>query len=320
MENELMAPRDMLFKCSVRPEWNGALLLEMLVSRFTYHSKEEWVEKLLNGDVTINEKVANLETIVYRGDSLIYCVRNYKEPEVPTNFSVVFEDDEFILIEKPAGVPVHHTGKIFYNTFTGIVRRALNSEELMPLHRLDRDTGGLMLFAKSRDTAKRFQKNLDLILLKKYYLAVVKGEFPEFEHCKISLSEKENSEIRSQMFPSSEGKSCSTIFRRKKISYEKIGILNGPFSLVEAELETGRKHQIRAHLAALGFPILGDRIYSYAGKYYLKMTHEPLSEEDYALLGARNQLLYAYRVLLRLPYWDSPRDFSVALPESWPKF
>jgi len=50
------------------------------------------------------------------------------------------------------------------------------------------------------------------------------------------------------------------------------------------------------------------------------MTHEPLSEEDYALLGARNQLLYAYRVLLRLPYWDSPREFSVALPESWPKF
>lgn len=321
MENELVPPpEEMHFKCAVRPEWNGRNLLEMLVERFTYHTKEEWIEKLASGDVSINGELATVETIVFRGDVLIYKVRHYVEPEVPTNFSVVFEDDEFMLIEKPAGVPVHHTGKIFFNTFTGIVRRALKSEELMPLHRLDRDTGGLMLFAKSRDTAKRFQKNLDLILLKKYYLAVVQGEFPEEEHCKISLLENKESPIRSQMFPNEAGKACSTIFRRKKVSTENIGILKGPFSLVEAELETGRKHQIRAHLAALGFPILGDRIYSYEGKYYLKMTHGPLSEEDYALLGARNQLLYAYRVLLQLPYWDSPREFSVAVPDSWPKF
>lgn len=321
MDNKVnQAPREMFFKCAVAPEWNGLMALDMFVSRFTYHSKEEWQEKLLQGDITLDGKQIFPETILYRGNVLIYKVKNYIEPEVSTNFKVVFEDDEFALIEKPAGVPVHHTGKIFYNTFTGIIRRAFNSDEMMPLHRLDRDTGGLMLFAKTRDTAKRFQRHLDIILLKKFYLAVVPGIFPEQEYCQIPLSEKTDSPIRSQMFPDQNGKVCATNFRRISLLNENIGQLSKPFSLVEAELETGRKHQIRAHLAALGFPILGDRIYSHSGVYYLKMTQGPLSEDDYAILGAKNQLLYAYRVLIKLPYWSETREFSVPCPESWPRF
>ncbi|WP_407449252.1 pseudouridine synthase [Fibrobacter sp.] len=315
----MSAPKDMFFESDVRPEQNGRLLLDSLSERFTYHSREEWSEKISRGLVTINGNPATLETLGYRGDKVIYHVENYSEPDVPTHYETLFEDEEFLLVAKPAGVPVHHTGRIFYNTFTAIIRRGFDCETATPMHRLDRDTGGIMLFAKSADTASRFQKHLDRILLRKFYLAVVPGEFPEGEvRCDLPLSENPSAPIRIKMYHTPGGKPCSTVFRRLAVSpgaapksvSSETAVENSCRSLVECELLTGRKHQIRAHLAELGFPIVGDRLYSFDGKFYQKMSGGgSLSEEDFDLLGARHQMLYAYKVQLQLPYWDEPRVF-----------
>jgi 23S rRNA pseudouridine1911/1915/1917 synthase len=127
------APSDMFFESEVRPEYEGRLLLDSLSDRFTYHSREDWIDRLMRGLVTVNDVVANVETIAHRGDKVVYHVENYSEPEVPTDFETVFEDDEFILVAKPAGVPVHHTGRIFYNTFAAIIRREFDSETATPM-------------------------------------------------------------------------------------------------------------------------------------------------------------------------------------------
>ena len=115
----------MFFESEVRPEQNGRLLLDSLSERFTYHSREEWTDRLSRGLVSINGKTADLETVGHRGDKVVYHVENYSEPEVPTHYETLFEDDEFLLVAKPAGVPVHHTGRIFYNTFAAIIRYAV---------------------------------------------------------------------------------------------------------------------------------------------------------------------------------------------------
>lgn len=304
-------PREMLFESIVRPEHHGFSILESLVSRFTYHNREEWKMKLETGLVSLNGNPVNIESVVFRGDKIVYRVENYTEPEVPTHFEMIFEDEEFLILGKPAGVPVHHTGKIFYNTFTAIVRRIFGNEELMPLHRIDRDTSGMLLFAKNRDTAARFQKHLDRILLRKIYLAIVPGIFPEEEfRCEIPLAEKSESAIKLKMYPFENGKPCLTVFRRKNILERDFGNLCGPFSLVEAELITGRKHQIRAHLAALQFPVVGDRLYSHEGTYYLKMLQSPLSEGDIQVLGSKTQMLHAHRFYIQLPYWKEPQWFE----------
>ena len=321
----MSVPRDMFFESVVRPEQNGKPLLDSLAERFTYHSREEWIDRLSRGLVSINGKTADLETVGHRGDKVVYHVENYSEPDVPTHYSTLFEDEEFLLVAKPAGVPVHHTGRIFYNTFTAIIRRGFDCETATPMHRLDRDTGGIMLFAKNADTASRFQKHLDRILLRKFYLAVVPGEFPEGEvRSDLPLAENPAAPIRIKMFHDPAGKPCTTIFRRLALlpgaaaesaaadSAVADSAAEGSCrSLVECELVTGRKHQIRAHLSELGFPIVGDRLYSHDGKFYQKMSGGGvLSEEDFTTLGSHHQMLYAYKVQLQLPYWDEPRVFS----------
>ena len=308
------APSDMYFESIVRPEQEGRFLLDVLCERFTYHSREEWVDRLQRGLVSINGEVAVTDTVAHKNDKVLYHVENYTEPEVPTDFSIVFEDEEFLVVAKPAGTPVHHTGRIFYNTFAAIVRRATDCETATPMHRLDRDTGGLMLFAKYAETAARFQRNLDRILLRKFYLAVVEGVFPEGEtRCDLPLREDPGDRLRLRMHHMEDGKECHTVFR-------KLGSLerNGrTYSLLEAELLTGRKHQIRAHLAELGFPIVGDRLYSHDGIYYEKMARGGgLDESDFQVLGARYQMLYAYKAEIALPYWKEPRTFcSTDFPE-----
>lgn len=301
----------MVFESIVRPEHRGFLLVDSLCARFTYHSREEWEDRIQSGAVLVNGVIATLETRVETGNQVLYQIDNYAEPDVPTHFDVLFEDDEFLLVDKPAGVPVHHTGHIFYNTFTSILRRAFDNEEITPMHRLDRDTGGIMLFSKNRDTATRFQRHLDLILLKKIYLAVVHGRFPqEIQRCDLALQEKKDSRIRLKMYPCLEGKPSTTLFRLVKHREALFHSIPGPFSFVEAELVTGRKHQIRAHLSALGYPVVADRLYGHEGFYYEKMLNESLTTEDYAVLGAENQMLHAYKVQLKLPYFKEPQWFE----------
>lgn len=312
---------EMRFESVVRPEHRNFYLVDSLCARFTYHTREDWLEKIRSGSVLVNGEPATEELLVFTGDKVLYRIDNYTEPLVPTHFSTIFEDDEFVLVDKPSGVPVHHTGRIFYNTFTSILRRAFDNDEITPMHRLDRDTGGLMLFSKTKDTAKRFQRHLERILLRKIYLAVVPGIFPAEEvRCEIPLQEKSDSRIRLQMYADPEGKPSTTLFRRQKIREESFRGIPGPFSIVEAELLTGRKHQIRAQLSALGYPIVADRLYSHDAFYYEKMLQGPLSQDDYAVLGAKNQMLHAYKVLLMLPYfkeakWFQSDDFTPEMGE-----
>jgi len=302
---------EMRFESEVRSEQRGLPISVALAQRFTYHSESEWQQKVLQGDVLCNGQVAVVEQRVEYKDQIVYIVRDYHEPEVPTHYEILQDDEEFLVVGKPAGVPVHHTGTIFYNTFTSILRRATGYDELVPMHRLDRDTSGVMLYAKSQDTSKRYQKSLEHIVLGKIYLAVVRGDFPEgIQEVQLPLTEKSDAEIRCRMVVDPNGKACHTRFT-------KLGAwtsAQGPLSVVQCELFTGRKHQIRAHLSALGHPIVGDPLYQFEGRYYLKRCEQPLVDADFVALGAHSQMLHAWKLELNLP---GRRDVKIFESRLW---
>ena len=280
-------------ECKITARENGQRLLDLLTKRFAYHDVEVWRQMIESGQVLLNDETIRNEHLVSTGDKLTYHRINHQEPVVPTKFETIVETPELILVGKPAGTPVSQTGLIIHNTFANILRRHY-SQDIHLLHRLDRETSGLLLCARNKEYCRLYQKELRQIITGKYYLAIIRGHLKQpIVTLEEPLATREDSPIRCRMWSAANGKSCRTIFHEVAT--------NNNYSLILAELITGRKHQIRAHLAHLGHPLVGDKIYGHEGKYYLKRITEKLTEKDYQELGAYDHTLHAWAVRLKLP-------------------
>ena len=283
---------DLVLRSRIRERESGTTLLEFLAGRFTYHSEAEWRERIAAGAVVVNGRAAGPDELLAEGDLVTYTIAGFREPAVDTRVETVLETPELFLVGKPAGTPVTRSGLIVHNTLVNIVRRRWR-EEVHPLHRIDRETSGLVLFGRNKEVCRRYQSDLGRIILGKYYLAVVHGAFPGGRTVvDLPLGPREDSEILCRMWPG-EGKPCLTVFHCLAAAADR--------SLVLAELKTGRRHQIRAHLAHLGHPVVGDKIYTEGGRYFLKKIESGLDEADLAVLGARNHLLHAWCLEISLP-------------------
>jgi len=260
----------MTFTHKVRPEQQGCTLLKNLCTRFRYRTEQEWEQRIQAGEFTVNQTPASADQMVQREDTVAWTLQDYSEDPVPAGSRILQQHEHWTAVYKAPGVPVHKTGRIFYNTLTALLQRSQPERLWIPLHRLDRDTSGLIFFAHDPELS-RLQNQHSLIRSKKY-LALVQGDSSALPaQCELPLAEKTGDPIRTRMHPvaAGEGRDCLTYFRH--LRYEAAG----NFSLVEAELATGRKHQIRAHLAALGHPIVQDPIYAGEGQVFLQHHKEP---------------------------------------------
>ncbi len=304
-----MQMHELVVSCEVGRHEEGQPLLELLTKRFPYHDQARWAELIAEGRLLLNGVPGHAEQLLQCGDQLTYTILDHQEPEVPQQIELVHETAEFLLVGKPAGVPLHRTGQIVVNTFVNQLRHRFG-EEVHPLHRLDQETSGLLLCARNGKVNRLYQSRRDELLGGKFYLALVKGSFPEGELlCEQPLATLPESLVRCRMWPVADGKPCQTRFR-------KVAETDG-LSLVLAELLTGRRHQIRAHLAGLGTPLLGDKIYDHDGRYFLKRLDTPLTEDDFQQLGARTHCLHAWAVHLNLPDQLRQTYFSTLISEDF---
>jgi 23S rRNA pseudouridine1911/1915/1917 synthase len=300
------APSYMEFSSEVRSEQHNLALSECLAIRFAYYSREQWLKIIQNGQIKVEGEVCTEDRICPRYTKLTYCMYDYTEPMPPVQYQIAWQNEDYLIIEKAAGTPVHKTGRIFYNTLSAILERDFQ-QSCIPIHRLDRETGGLVVFARHKEAARQAQPILSEVLQRKIYLAVCAGDFSQVQNsgeqnifqytdCRLALRDKVNTKFPIRMEVDAEGKECHSRFYPL--------LCSSTHSLIAVELFSGRKHQIRAHAAALGHPLIGDKLYSHNGDFYKTMLERELEDSDYKTLGAKHHLLHAAVLQLKLPGCD----------------
>jgi 23S rRNA pseudouridine1911/1915/1917 synthase len=214
------------------------------------------VKQLLrSGRVHVNgTSVTRHDHALHPGDTVTIS-RDAPAPDTLAGIAIVYEDAHLIVIDKPPGLLTVATES--EKTDTAFVRlnehlAARNAGRSFVVHRLDRETSGLLLFARSAEVRDELQANWDNVT--KTYLAVVEGTpSPTEGVIENYLTEGRDLRVRASKRAGKDAK--------RAVSRYKVRESRGGYSLVEVELETGRKHQIRVHMAGLGCPVAGDKLY-----------------------------------------------------------
>lgn len=243
----------------------GMNLLDALQEFYPGYSREKWQLAIDTGEILLpaasrrqfDTRPVSADQIVREGQRFLQTIPDYTEPTVNPNVQLLYEDQAIVVIDKCAPLPVHPSGRFNRNTLEGILAVAYHPEYLRPAHRLDANTTGLVVLARKHIYSKHLQSQFAAGTVKKTYLATVDGH-PGWDSIECNLAIGTESIHGGSRLIDPNGQSALTRFR----VLERLP--NGR-SIVEAVPETGRTHQIRLHLAALGFPIFNDPLYLAGG-------------------------------------------------------
>lgn len=226
--------------------------------------------------VKVNGKTSKRSYKVKPGDQIEFNFEDRpREPSIKAeaiDLDIIYEDEHILVINKPAGMVVHPAKGNYNGTLVNALMHKYKdlpfTDQIRPgiVHRLDKDTSGLMLIARSLDIQINLQRQFKNRKIKKTYHCIIRGDIPEGQG-EIDLPIKRHPKYRKKMAVLTDGKQAIT--RYKVIKRWNIHpIFNSNHNLVEIELITGRTHQIRVHLSYRGFPIVGDSIYSKTASLY----------------------------------------------------
>lgn len=238
-------------------------------------------------------------TIVAAGDHYILRRPAQPEPPCPRAFGVLVRDPRLYVVDKPAGLPVHASAKFYFNTLTRVLGERFPDEpELQICHRLDRETSGCLVVARDRAAAATIKDAFATKdRVRKQYLAIVHGQPPWDDEHTIDLSLRvaqpgdptKLPHVRMLVDPRGPG-------ALPAITRVRVERRTADRALVRCTLVTGRQHQIRAHLAAAGFPIVGDKLYAHGDDAFLRYCSDGLTPELVRLFVLPRHALHAARV------------------------
>ncbi len=244
---------------------------------------------------------------VRAGETVRLVRERFREPDAPRSFGILHHDRALLVVDKPAGLPVHPSATYHRNTLKSLLVERWGEGAPHMAHRLDKETSGVVACAPPGPFEVRLKAQFAARTVAKTYLAVVRGVLEGAGTIDRPLG-RATSGLHLRMEPRDDGVEAIT-------SYEALEH-RGDRTLVRLTPHTGRQHQLRVHLAAIGHPILGDKLYGPgAAEIFLDVMREGLTEARLALLGHTRQALHAHRLELDHPETGERMAFVSPLPD-----
>jgi 23S rRNA pseudouridine1911/1915/1917 synthase len=244
------------YREQVGPEHAGLPILVYLSSTHLHSSEADWRARLERGEVEIEGAHARGDAILRAGQTVVWHRPPWQEPDVPTRFDVIHEDEAIVAVNKPSGLPTMPAGGFLDNTLLALVRRA--HPDASPLHRLGRFTSGMVLFARTPQAASQLARAWRAHEVKKTYRALCQrtaaDDIFDIDAPIGPVSHPRLGSVHAARQGGRPSHSVATVLERREAQ-----------TLFSVEITTGRPHQIRIHMAYAGHPLAGDPLYESGG-------------------------------------------------------
>jgi RluA family pseudouridine synthase len=305
---------------------------KFLKEKYRKLSREYLQRGIKDGAITLNHKATKPAALLRLHDKVYVMSKNRgKEPEVDFNYDVLFEDDTVVVVNKPGNLPVHPTGRYFFNTLLTQLRVENGNEvdqekEFYIVHRLDRETSGVLVIGKNPAAAASLVTQFEKRATAKEYLAIVKGVVEkDSQVIDAPLGSDTRSEIRIKMGVVEMGADGEPLYLPKSEvlpASTQVEVVErfANYTLVRCRPHTGRQHQIRVHLWHIGHPIVGDKLYGQNAEFFLRAINEPLSVEVEPGISLRRHALHAYKLGFAHPVTREAMEFTSPLPKELDDF
>ena len=289
----------------VEKEYENIRLDKLIANKYSDLSRTN-IQKLIDDNkITVNNKVQKASYKVMEKDEIKIEEIEAKTIDLkPQNIplDIIYEDDDIIIINKQKGLVVHpangNPDGTLVNAIMAICKDSLSGigGEIRPgiVHRLDKDTSGLIIVAKNDKAHINLSEQIKNREVKKTYIALVRGVIKENE-ATINMPIARSTKDRKKMAVSKDGKNAITHFKVLK-RYDK-------YTLIEVNIETGRTHQIRVHMSQIGYPIVGDNVYSNGKNPF----------------GVVGQMLHSAKLTFRHPITNKEMNLEAELPTYFKK-
>lgn len=303
----------------IPPEHAEVRLDNYLSKRFDYLSRNQWQKAIKKGEILLNGRKTRSARILHANDVIKY-VTSYVEPHVEMQYEITYEDEHFLIVNKGGNLPCHPAGPFFKNTLWYDLEKKYGKNSLFLVNRLDRETSGLMILAKSSKLANEMSEIFKTRAIEKEYLAIVHNQFIENIDAKGFLFNDIHSEVRKKRkfsFEEPQNVDLSVETSHTELNLEQN---LGNFSLVRAKIFTGRMHQIRATLYSLGFPLVGDKLYGLDDHFFIKFANGELNEFDYTALILKRQALHSWKLNFIHPVTNEKISLTAPLHQDMKSF
>ena len=293
-----------------KPIFNIGLSLRLddyLAKYFLFHSRNIWKKLIRSKKVLVNSKIKKPAYKLSLGDQVTYYSPQELEPQIDRNLFVIWQQESLAGIYKPPNIPMHEGGVYRKNTFCEVLKEKMG-DSWAPIHRLDRETSGLVLCGESSHTRKQLSAMMSSHLMQKTYYAIAIGK-PSKKQWTVNepIGAHPNTNFRTKQAVVKNGQEAITIF---KVLKEKPN-----YCLLEVKPKTGRTHQIRVHAAWSELPLVGDKKYCKNEAIYLEYMEKGFTPLVKKHCISERLCLHAKSLEFDNPLNKAPLKIQTALPD-----